>query len=429
MVGLSITNDRQAQQAESRVSELTEALSSDQVFSSMVEGLPSGVTAGFRRSLATEKREINEQLEAYKGAKLGNLDGLRKVSGTDLGSQLIIARIAKGLSQKELARRLGLKEQAIQRYEAERYRSISLAGFQKFASVLGLKFAVSEPDSSRAIWDLAFDVDHAALNKVLKHARANGWLKSDDDSEEKAIEGLKRSIGDHVARHSTPSLLRTGLNVLDKSDDLALLAWKAHVTRRAEQIIRDRRPRFKLTDVRWLRDLVRMSASVEALCQVGDFLLQRGIVLIFEPQIPGMKVDGASFLVDDIPIIGMTLLKDTLDNFWFTLLHEIAHVILHFQTGLQAGFFDDVDCEQVDEIENEANQFAANLLIPEDIWVRSPARISKSPEPIESLAKQLGIHPAIIFGKVRMERRNYAIFSDRIGSGSLRKRLLTGEMR
>src|SRR3712207_8673900 len=51
---------------------------------------------------------------------------LREQAGDDPGALLVFARVAQGLSQKELARRLGLKEQAIQRYEAERYRGISL---------------------------------------------------------------------------------------------------------------------------------------------------------------------------------------------------------------------------------------------------------------------------------------------------------------
>jgi Zn-dependent peptidase ImmA (M78 family) len=60
----------------------------------------------------------------------------------------------------------------------------------------------------------------------------------------------------------------------------------------------------------------------------------------------------------------MTLLRDAVDNFWFTLLHEIAHVVLHYRTGLSAGFFDDVTSTEVDELEGEANAFAGNLLIP-----------------------------------------------------------------
>src|SRR5262249_49231269 len=135
----------------------------------------------------------------------------------------------------------------------------------------------------------------------------------------------------------------------------------------------------------------------------------------------GMNVDGAAFLVGDVPVIGVTLLRDTVDNFWFTLLHELAHIILHYRTGLATGFFDDFQSATVDELEDEANVFAANLLVPEEIWRRSPARISKTAGPIEALANQLGINPAIVFGRIRMERGDYTIFSNRIGQGSVRR--------
>ena len=53
--------------------------------------------------------------------------------------------------------------------------------------------------------------------------------------------------------------------------------------------------------------------------------------------------------------------------------------------------------------------------------MRSPARIAKSPEPLERLAAQLGIAPAIVFGRVRMERKNYTIFANKLGAGKVRK--------
>ncbi|MEO6377900.1 MAG: ImmA/IrrE family metallo-endopeptidase, partial [Caulobacteraceae bacterium] len=201
-------------------------------------------------------------------------------------------------------------------------------------------------------------------------------------------------------------------------------AWKAQVTRQAEVVMATKPPRYRAIDVSWLIDLVRLSRFEDGPRRALDLLLQHGIVLIIEPQISGMSLDGASFLVDETPVIGVTLLRDTLDNFWFTLLHEVAHIILHYRTGLSAGFFDDFSDSEFDEFEDEANRFAGNLLIPEEAWVRSPARISKVPDPIERFAARLQIHPAIVFGRVRMERNDYRIFSNHIGRGVVRKQLL-----
>ncbi len=77
-----------------------------------------------------------------------------------------------------------------------------------------------------------------------------------------------------------------------------------------------------------------------------------------------------------------------------------------------------------DEFEQEANKFASDLLVPEEVWSRSPARIAKTSTPIENLATQLGIAPAIIYGRIRFERKNYTIFSDKVGRGVVRKLFL-----
>jgi HTH-type transcriptional regulator/antitoxin HigA len=416
-----ISNDRQARETAALIVQINQALSSEQVLKSIVEGLPREVINGVQRSLSSEKKELSEILDAYIQAKDGNFEPLKKRTENDPGDFLIAARIIKGWSQKELAQKLGLREQAIQRYEAEHYRSISLGNYMRVAKVLSIRLSADFfPPFTRNLLP-SFDDTQDQAQKVLKHARANGWLPDNDDSDENGINQLIRYVTDHVEMHGTPSLLRTGLNVEDHSTDWLLLCWKAQITRRAQAIIDQEKIKYRPLDVSWLMDLVRLSKWENGPARASQLLKEHGIVLIVEPHIPGMKVDGAAFLVDQTPVIGLTLLRDSIDNFWFTLLHEVGHIILHYRTGLSAGFFDDTEASQVDELEEEANKFASNMLIPEELWSRSPARISKTARPIENFAEQLGISPAIVFGRVRLERKNYAIFTDKIGRGKVRK--------
>lgn len=422
---LIISNDRQARETAALIEQINKALSSEQVLKSIVEGLPREVIDGVRRSLTTEKNELLGTLKSYNDAKSGDFESLKTRTESDLGDFLIAARIIKGWSQKDLAKNLGLREQAIQRYEAERYRSISLGSYLRFAKVLSVRLSADLlPAFARDILP-SFESTEKEAQKVLKHARAYGWLQNNDESDENGFNQLIRHMTDHVEVHGTPSLLRTGLNVEDHTTDWLLLCWKAQITRRAKVEIEASRVRYSPLDVSWLIDLVRLSRLEDGPRQAKELLRGHGIILIFEPQIQGMKVDGAAFLIDQTPVIGMTLLRDSIDNFWFTLLHEIGHVILHYRTGLSAGFFDDTETTDVDELEEEANKFAANMLIPEEIWSRSPARISKTAGPIEHFAEQLGISSAIVFGRVRLERKNYAIFSDKIGRGKIRKQFLS----
>lgn len=416
-----IANDRQEKEVAGLIDQIDEALSSDQVLRTMVEGLPPEVADGFRRALIHERTELADGITAYREAREGSPQKLEARAGDDIGALLVAARVAKGWKQKDLARRLFLPEQQVQRYEAERYRSVSLNNLMRVARTLGVTLTADISNRLQEPWLPSYEMTQAELQKVLKHARANKWLDKVDQSDEAGISQLRRTVAEHVGDHGTPSLLRTGLNVADHKEDWLLLAWKAQVTRIAQKHIQQNRTRYRLLEISWLRDLVRLSALPDGPIRAKSLLAEHGIVLIVERAISGMKVDGAAFLVEGVPVIGMTLRLDALDNFWFTLLHEVAHVVLHYRTGLAAGFFDDVETSEIDELEAEANQFASGMLIPADIWKRTPVRISKDAEPIERLANQLGIAPAIVFGRIRMERGNYKIFSDKIGRGLVRK--------
>lgn len=416
-----IANDRQARDTASAIEQISAALSSDQALKSIVEGLPREVIASVRRSLLTEKEELAALLAAYNEAKAGRPEQLRERIGSDPGGLLVVARVARGWSQKELARRLFIPEQQVQRYEAERYRSISLGNLIRVARTLGAKLTADLPTQSHEQWLPSFEMTQAEAQKVLKHARAEGWLGKAEQSDESGLGQLKRTVAEHVADHGTPSLLRTGLNVEDHSGDWLLLTWKAQVTRHAQAQIQRTKPKYKALDVGWVMELARLSAHEDGPKLAQKLLADHGIVLIVERQISGMTVDGAAFLVDETPVIGMTLRHDRIDNFWFTLMHELGHVILHYRTGLSAGFFDSTEDFAFDDFERQADEFASNILIPEELWIRSPARIAKSPEPLERLAAQLGIAPAIVFGRVRMERKNYTIFSNKLGAGKVRK--------
>lgn len=418
---LIISNERQARDTAALVENIDQALSSEELLRNLAEGLPPQVVEGLRKSLLNERRELLAALAAYEGAKGGNTDQFQSRAAHDPGVTLIVARISKGWSQKELARRLFIPEQQVQRYEAERYRSTSLGNLVRVARALGVRIKTDLSNTVEERWLPSYEMSSAEAQKILKHARQNDWVERSGRTDEDTIADLKRTVAEHVAEHGVPSLLRTGLNVEDHSRDWLLLTWKAQVTRRAKQIIQNNKPKYRPLEVRWLKDLVHLSALPDGIERASKVLLDHGIVLVAEPNIPGMKVDGAAFLIGDTPVIALTLLRDSVDNFWFTLLHEVAHIILHYRTGLSAGFFDDSDNPNLDELEDEADDFAQNLIIADEMWVRSAARISKAPEPVVKLAQQTKIAPEILFGRIRKERSNYAIFSDRIGQGSVRK--------
>jgi len=101
-----ILNEREAREARSRAAEFDTALSSATIFDPIVAGLPPQVIDGFRKAIKSHKDDIESLVDAYDSAKNGNYSELKRRAGNDPGLSLIVGRIARGLTQKELARKL-----------------------------------------------------------------------------------------------------------------------------------------------------------------------------------------------------------------------------------------------------------------------------------------------------------------------------------
>ena len=101
------------------------------------EGMLHPLIAKARRdAVRSQLADLEKELAEYEALKKGEfpMDGLNVVAG--LPDVLIKARIAQGLTQKELAERMGLKEQQIQKYEASDYASASFARIREVADAL-----------------------------------------------------------------------------------------------------------------------------------------------------------------------------------------------------------------------------------------------------------------------------------------------------
>ena len=89
-------------------------------------------------ALRSQLADLRDEVKQFESLQSGRRATLSMDSLDDLPRTLIQARIVAGLSQKNLAERLGLKEQQIQRYEATNYASTSLTRIQQVAEALGL---------------------------------------------------------------------------------------------------------------------------------------------------------------------------------------------------------------------------------------------------------------------------------------------------
>src|SRR5690606_22340281 len=101
----------------------------------------------------------------------------------------------------------------------------------------------------------------------------------------------------------------------------------------------------------------------------------------------GTMLDGAALKdLDGIPIIALTLRYDRIDNFWFTLVHELVHVWKHIDDTNEA-ILDDLEHSSTDKRESEANRIARDSFIPRSMWKRTDAYLKPSRETIIALAR------------------------------------------
>jgi len=131
-----IANERQYRMTKTAVREFEDALAQ---LETVEARRPPELRQVMREAIESQLEELREQIAEYEALQSGRVQVLELNSLDELPEALIRARIAAGLTQKELATRLRLKEQQIQRYEATRYAGVSLDRIQSVAEALGIK--------------------------------------------------------------------------------------------------------------------------------------------------------------------------------------------------------------------------------------------------------------------------------------------------
>jgi HTH-type transcriptional regulator/antitoxin HigA len=151
--------------------------------------------------------------------------------------------------------------------------------------------------------------------------------------------------------------------------------------------------------------IVKYANNAGDCAKVVEFLGKLGVKLVFEKAFKNTHIDGAVFYVDGNPVIGMTLRLDRLDNFWFTLLHELGHIILNHKTCyIDELSATDSETQELPE-EKASNQWAAGTLLSNDAYrgFIDQTKPYFSRASIERFAQSQEIHPAIVIGRLQRE--------------------------
>ena len=132
-----ITNERQYRITRNKAKKILRALEEFDATTSERTRVHPRLVQAEREAIEGQLAILREELKEYEQLKSASVSDIVVSSIDELPEGLIKARIAAGLSQRELAQRLEIKAQQIQRYEAERYASASYQRLCEIAHALG----------------------------------------------------------------------------------------------------------------------------------------------------------------------------------------------------------------------------------------------------------------------------------------------------
>lgn len=151
-----------------------------------------------------------------------------------------------------------------------------------------------------------------------------------------------------------------------------------------------------------LRKVTRMIPAMTNLTVTDGFtaaraaLAEAGVVLTFVREVSNTRLFGATWwLSADRPVIGLTERQRKLDTFWFNLLHEIGHILLHPKRATFLNLGEEKSCG--DAAEQEATVFAESILLPGNS--RAQIASANTHSELLLLSAKLGLGVSIVAGQ------------------------------
>ena len=309
----------------------------------------------------------------------------------------------KGMSQREFAARMDMSEKHISKLingEVQLTPEVAV----RLEVVLGVpaKFwnnleAVYREKLIKVEVENAMDADEALAKQIPYSEMAKfGWIPETRDSKEKVINLRKYFEVVELSLLENKQITRIAcrrLAVTEKSD-FALLAWAQEAKIKARSI------KTSPINIRGLISIIPEIRSMTVLkpkefCpRVKNMLAECGIALIFLPHLKGSFLQGASFMDGNKIVVGLTARGKDADKFWFSLFHELAHIVL--------GHIGQID-GTTDQDEKDADAWSRDTLISKEAFDEFVEKARFSTISIRTFAKMLGIAPGIVVGRLQNE--------------------------
>lgn len=327
----------------------------------------------------------------------------RSYIATPPGATIKEQLVNRGLTQKEFALRMGMTEKHISKLingEVQLTSDVAV----RLEMVLGVpaKFwnkleATYREKLIKVKNENEMDDDKEIAKRFPYSEMAkNGWVPETRDIVEKVInlrkffEVVSLKILDNM---QLARIACRRLAITEKSD-IALLAWAQKAKLEARSI------NTSLVDLKTLEKKIPEIRSMTVMdpdefCpKLIDLMSSCGITLVFLPHIGGSFLHGATFYDGHKLVIGLTVRGKDADKFWFSLFHELGHILLGHINKLDGTTLED---------EEAADTFAQEALISTEEFNRFTSLGDFSKEAICSFAKEQNILKGIVVGRLQKE--------------------------
>lgn len=314
-------------------------------------------------------------------------------------------------TQAQLADRLGVSRKHVSELITGK-ATISEANAIKLARVLGstVRFWLNREAGYRAAL-----ADLHAIEQLrdevswlddlpISHMRKAGWIHTHRDKVKTVSECLQFfGVGSVDAwRTWSAGLGQTAYRMSESAGKAfgSIAAWLRYGEIQASTVeCEDYSKEVFKTNMDLLRTLTLEPDPDIFVPRIKKLCSEAGIAVVFEPTPRGCPASGATrWLAPNKALLMLSLRYKTNDHLWFTFFHEAAHILLHRKKLM----FLELNQNGEGEEEAEANQFAADLLIPSE-YVDLFRTLANSSAEVSQFAKKIGIPPGIVVGRMQYE--------------------------
>ena len=307
------------------------------------------------------------------------------------------------MSQKEFAARMDMSEKHISKLvngDVQLTPEVAV----RLEMVLGVpaKFwnnleAVYREKLIKAEAENAMDADKALAKQLPYSEMAGfGWVPETRDIKEKVINLRKYFEVVELSLLENNQITRIACRRLavTRKSDFALLAWAQEAKIKARNIETLPINVKGLTDI--IPEIKMMTVlKLDEFCpKLKQMLAECGIALVFLPHLKGSFLQGASFIDGSKIVVGLTARGKDADKFWFSLFHELAHIIL--------GHIGQADGTS-EQDEKNADSWSRDTLISVETFEDFKNKRNYSSASICTFARTLGIAPGIVVGRLQNE--------------------------